>query len=271
VQSFLRSRGVSTSEAEDISQEVALRALLSGVTFTDADDLVPWACTVAWRVHIGLMRRRRARPIEVALDTDRPSFESVEEEVAARLHLLEVLGAVSRLGDRDRGLLLETLDEDRVPRASKEAGRAAVLRHRARTRLLKSLGGVAVVLGVVINRLRVGATVSLLTAATAAVILALPHGQAGHGPVATPATVAQPSVDARLVPVHPAPVPVVVSRLNRTSQPAVSAASVPPPVFIVRAGTPGSAPIGVAARTRTASDHLLCTGSFILLPHLCVG
>lgn len=143
LQAFLRSRGVSITESEDIIQEVAIRALRSGVTFTAADDLVPWACTVAWRVHICHIRRAKARPEETPLVVDMASAASVEESVAARLRMIEVTKALARLGERDRQALLDTLiTEEHTPPtlARVEAGRRAVERHRARARLMKALG-----------------------------------------------------------------------------------------------------------------------------------
>ena len=137
VDRFLRTRGVSATD--DILQEVAIRVLRSEVPFRDADDLVPWACVVAWRIYIGEYRRQR-RTREDLLIVDVASRESVEDTAASRLQLTAVLHAISTLNARDRRLLLATMTERRRCLDHREAGRAAVARYRARARLIKALG-----------------------------------------------------------------------------------------------------------------------------------
>jgi DNA-directed RNA polymerase specialized sigma24 family protein len=140
VHAFLRSRGLSESAAEDILQEIAVRALRTAVTYTCADDLVPWACTVGWRFHLGQLRKTTR---ECSPDRgDRPSTVDVEEEVISRAQMTHVIRAMSTLVESDRRALLETVVDETVTVVSpREAGRRAVARHRARARLLRAMQG----------------------------------------------------------------------------------------------------------------------------------
>jgi DNA-directed RNA polymerase specialized sigma24 family protein len=138
VRAYLVRRGVREAACEDILQEVAVRVLRSGVVFRGADDLVPWACVVVWRVHIGDYRKRQ-RGHEDALWVDLPSRESVEDAAVARMRFTEVARAIATLNDRDQSVLFATL-ADPVPWPDcSQASRAAVVRYRARVRLRECL------------------------------------------------------------------------------------------------------------------------------------
>ena len=272
LQAFLRSRGVDHAEAEEIVQEVAVRALRSAVTFTDADDLVPWGCTVAWRVHLDRRRSAQVRPTETVLLIDLPSGGSVEATVAARLQLQEVGRAISTLPNRDKQILLATLDDATPPRDSREAGRTAVARHRARARLLKSLGTVGAAIGLVLRRVR-----WLPAGAAAAVLLVVAIAQLPNGSNSGPAPVEEPFRAATGVTAPSSTsVPVVAPVAARPSPPHAPPTTAllrrPPPTVIMHVGTVNTpVEITVTKMGRRPTDHLLCTGSFILLPHVCIG
>ncbi|MHB8467223.1 MAG: RNA polymerase sigma factor [Acidimicrobiales bacterium] len=255
------------SETEDISQEVAVRALRSGVSFTDADDLVPWACTVAWRVHLGDVRKRRARLPEAELRIDPPSAQNVEDEAAGRIRMSAVSHALATLKPRDRRLLLDVLvDHEQLP--SSEASRQAVLRHRARARLLRAVGGASSALAWLLRRLRWSATVTAVAVGLAAALLtvAAPNAPRSGASRMEPGPRSPSTSLLLVVPASPAP-----------SRPATDRAAPAPRrpgpdptrTFLVKVDS-GGPPVGVARRRSRPSDHLLCTGSLVLLPNVCV-
>jgi DNA-directed RNA polymerase specialized sigma24 family protein len=135
VRGFLTRRGVPGPAAEDLCQEVAVRALRSRVRFVDADDLVPWACTVAWRVYLGDVRKSRRLVVDSQLCEGTASTD-VENEVIGRLEFEHVVAIVGHMGPVDRQILMAVLDQQ-VPVTLRraEALRLAVRRHRARARL----------------------------------------------------------------------------------------------------------------------------------------
>ncbi len=137
VQRFLRSRGLSASAAEDISQEVAERALRSQVAYTGVDDLARWAYTVAWRIRIDELRRPTVE--DAPVPAERPSPIDVEGEVLSRARMTQVMSALAGMPARDRRVLLSTVMGNTAPL---EAGHLAVARHRARIRLRRAMGEV---------------------------------------------------------------------------------------------------------------------------------
>jgi DNA-directed RNA polymerase specialized sigma24 family protein len=139
VKRYLQRRGVPTGAADDILQEVALRVLRSDVAFEGSEDLVPWACVVAWRIYVDECRKTTRRRSADEPIGDIPSGESVEDTAVARIRLAEVARAMSTLSGRDQSALLAALCGRRHWSDGQAAQRAAVVRHRARLRLLQRL------------------------------------------------------------------------------------------------------------------------------------
>lgn len=144
LEAYLIRRGVTRAEAEDIAQEVAIRAVRRQIAFHDATDLLPWVRTVARRIRIDNARLAASQHEDAgATPTDVASTQSVEDEVIARLRMSEVASAIARLPARDRQALLQTIERDaNVPPAS-----LAVVRHRARAKLLSQSDGMRAVGG----------------------------------------------------------------------------------------------------------------------------
>jgi DNA-directed RNA polymerase specialized sigma24 family protein len=273
---FLRSRGVPSDAIEDIAQEVAIRALRSRVAFEDANDLLPWACTVAWRLHIGDLRRRKARPSEAAigvLGEEIPASGSVEDEVAARLRLSQVVAAMSTLPVRDQQLLTAAAAGEGTAVEQHEARRLALLRFRARARLVRALGAGAAVVAA-LRRVRWQGVLVACTAAVAVTSLTFIHTPSAphdsvpeppavlgtallHSPVVVTTVVDRPTV----LPVH-APPRAAPARVLTTS---------PPTTVLFQVRTPAHPLVQVTSRPKRASDHLFCTGKSIVLPGLCLG
>jgi DNA-directed RNA polymerase specialized sigma24 family protein len=133
---YLASQRVQHDLAEDIVQEVALRALRGEVHFEQADDLLPWCITVARRLKVDHHRRaaRLVGPVDEAL----PDVIDVSDAAVARMRLRSLPAAFRRLSVADRTALVErpTPGADR-----REITRLAVRRHRARGRLARLLPG----------------------------------------------------------------------------------------------------------------------------------
>ncbi|MEY2567306.1 MAG: hypothetical protein QOE35_1835 [Actinomycetota bacterium] len=149
----LSARQVPHADAEDIVQEVALRALVHPEGFRTRPDLARWSWRVAWRLRIDGVRS--AAHIDASPAPDLPGPEDTARLVEGRLALDTVLAGFTRLSATDRTALFEAP----APDASRqEAVRLAVRRHRARARLTRLVGGLPTAwLGVTahLRRLRV--------------------------------------------------------------------------------------------------------------------
>jgi DNA-directed RNA polymerase specialized sigma24 family protein len=145
---YLRSRGTSAHDCEDLVQECAARLLHHQVAFSDASDLLRWCVTVARNGNVDLHRRRPNAGLELvrdlATDTD------VHREVTARLELQAVTTAWKRLSPADQRVLADAVEQAPAPPRRTDAVREYVRRNRARRRLeglLAALLGVLVGLG----------------------------------------------------------------------------------------------------------------------------
>ena len=138
LEAYLTRRGVASAEAEDIAQEVAIRAVRRQVRFHDAGDFQPWVRTVAWRIRISNVRLAAGHPGD-ADPVDVASTQSVEDEVLARLRFAEVASAIAELPARDRRALLAPIERDTGLHGTSQA----VIRHRARAKLLSRFDGPA--------------------------------------------------------------------------------------------------------------------------------
>lgn len=145
---YLRRRGASWHDIDDIVQECAVRVLSREVPFTDVDDLLAWCLTVVRNAHVDLHRGHGRLAAEDV--PDMPASVDVHEEVAARLRLDTVVAAWPQLSAADRLVLTEAAMGVPAPRGRREAVRLYVRRNRARQRLqalTAALVGVLAVLG----------------------------------------------------------------------------------------------------------------------------
>jgi DNA-directed RNA polymerase specialized sigma24 family protein len=209
---MLGSRGVDPTLAEDIVQDVALRALDKQVPFTDPDDLYRWAATTARHLHIDHLRtggRTTGDELLVAV----PDHTDVAHAAERRVALGQVWRALAVMRPREREAILDSLHE-REARSSQ----VLVRRHRARASLRKAVGGVLV--WVTAARLRAREWAPALQNASAAVVLtpALAVGTAGLFAAEAP---------------QPAPVVVRTERVAETG---------PGPGPVVRSDRVGPAP-----------------------------
>lgn len=131
---LLEKRGLTKPQAEDVCQDVAVRALASDVEFENAEDLYRWAGQVARNLHIDLLRSVSRIACDDSVLVDMQADTDVEHEVERRIALSKVLKHWLTLRPLDQAALLDGMyadgNEDRG-----EAVKLAVRRHRARQRL----------------------------------------------------------------------------------------------------------------------------------------
>lgn len=175
---LLACRGVDPLLAEDIVQDVAVRALDKQVPFTDPNDLYRWAAVAARNIHIDHMRCG-GRTTEVESLVGVPDGTDVAYAVERRVALGHVWRAIAVLRPGEREAILGTLDDDRTARTSG----ALVRRHRARATLRKAVGGMIAACGAARLRgrsfspmLRTAGAVAVLTP-----VMALDLGGGGLG------------------------------------------------------------------------------------------
>lgn len=139
--SFLRSRGAESDLVWDITQEVAARALATGVSYRCPDDLLRWATTVASNLLVDDWRAgRRHQPLD---GLDYSSAEDIAHTVERRLAWNTVMVGVAQLSAADRTALVGDLfGESSGPVDRRDSTRRAVARHRARRRLRALVGNV---------------------------------------------------------------------------------------------------------------------------------
>ena len=135
------------AEAEDVVQDVFLRALQRKRELVEIVELRPWLVRIAW--NLALDRRRRVRPdqmddlyAEGLVSADLPADQALAE--AARIR--QVLAAMERLPRREReALLLSAMDELSTAEIGVVLGRSESsvrsLLFRARTHLRQRLEG----------------------------------------------------------------------------------------------------------------------------------
>lgn len=226
---MLGSRGVDLSLAEDIVQDVALRALDKRVPFTDPDDLYRWASTTARHLHIDHLRTggRTTGDDSLLMVADGTDVAHAAER---RVALGQVWRALAVMRPREREAILDSLHE-REARSSQ----VLVRRHRARASLRKAVGGVLV--WVTAARLRMREVAPELQSAAAAVALTpvLAVGTAGLFAAEPPrpglvaAAPARAVAESRPAPSRPA-VRVVSATVRPDAAPLTKAVAVRPAV-----------------------------------------
>lgn len=130
--------GIGPDDADDLLQEVAIRAVAGPVEFVDVDDFCRWAYRVARYLAIDQARVRIAiAPIHEL--PGRLAGHGAEVETERHLDLKRTLRAVASLSLADREALLDPIrDPDAAPSRT-DAVRLAVRRHRAQARLRQIL------------------------------------------------------------------------------------------------------------------------------------
>jgi hypothetical protein len=260
---FVVSRGVAVHEVDDLTQEVALRVLRRGQRFQTAEDLRRYCFVVARNLcaDLGHLRRRTAgRVVELGFE-DKAAADRLDQ-VEDRLLLRNVAVALDELAPRDRLALAPTS----MTASPAERNRAAVARHRARTRLRALVGPLAGVLtpvGALVRRLLKGSRPVVLAPAALSLLLLV-----GTGVVSAPAPGPAPAGLGPRPAVSSGPRSAVgtggtgsASRAPRRVAPAASvtgARSSPQPSTVVRVTGPAGAHAGVATRPQKADDPLLC-------------
>lgn len=216
------ARGADPQTAEDIAQEVALRAIDRNVPFYDVDDFCGWAYRVARNLYVD-HARARGRLVGLVDIADRSDGTDLHGEVEQRLTLGHTLRALQTLDAVDQAAIVAGVNETVEP-TRKAAVRMAVRRHRARARLLRLVEGIAAFWAL----MKVGKrSVQIAPVAVAACgVLALPavikhiEGHGGPGPAGAPAA------------------PVAI--LDRSGERSTGAAAVPVPTAVPRPGGRGS-------------------------------
>jgi DNA-directed RNA polymerase specialized sigma24 family protein len=180
---LLACRGVDPVLAQDIVQDVAVRALDKRVPFTDPDDLYRWAAVAARNLHVDHLRTGgRTTEVDtlVGVPDDTDVAHAVERRVA--LHLVFRALAVMRPGERDA--ILDSLDERSPARTSG----ALVRRHRARATLKKAVGGMIAAAVAAQRKVRVVSpgvrTAAAIAIVTPVLVLDLGAGVMGAGAAA---------------------------------------------------------------------------------------
>lgn len=217
---LLEKRGLTKPQAEDVCQDVAVRALASGVEFESADDLYRWAGQVARNLHIDLLRSTSRIACDDTVLVEMQADTDVEHEVERRIALAKVLKHWLTLRPLDQAALLEGMyadgNEDRG-----EAVKLAVRRHRARARLRVLAEGLFGLTGAAALLRR---TKSLVATAPAATMVAAPVAFLLVSPVFAPPQAAGDHVTTSPV---PRVARLVVSRDQMPAQPAPAAVSRP--------------------------------------------
>ena len=150
VVAWLERRGVARDVAEDAVQEAGVRAVTVGLSCRDAEDLRRWLRVVAWRVVVDRWRREarcvRVADVEATERARSRRTSPLEDEVSGRMELEAALVAFRRLspGDREAIVAPPATGADRQAQV-----RSAVRRHRARSRLVAIMKGLAAAAGVV--------------------------------------------------------------------------------------------------------------------------
>jgi DNA-directed RNA polymerase specialized sigma24 family protein len=271
---YLRRRGCSSDDAQDITQEIGLRLLTVDVHYQSLDQLLPWCLTVARNLHID-GHRRAARYVVTDSVVDAPSHEDVPTTVEDRVRLERTLRCFALLAPGDRQAL-RPIPLGVQTRTRKEAVRDNVRRLRARQRLLRMVeGGVAALLGLLSTRTRsVKWNVAVCAVALPVALAAWSQVQRApfdplvltqDGSQSPAAAVARPS--ARTVP----PTPLAADG-QRDLVEAVGIGQRGRLANDIEVSAPGSIPVlRVVTRDSRSDDSVVCLHRLPVLDQLCVG
>jgi DNA-directed RNA polymerase specialized sigma24 family protein len=260
---YLMRLGCSRDLAEDLVQDVALRALRTRIRFTDTEDLLRWCNVVGRNLYVDHVRSISRRPQEaLADDFDRASADDLETTVEHRLQLTSVLRGVGLLSRNDRlALFTPLMDEDVEPVSRTEATRLAVRRHRARGRLRAVLKTAVVLLGGCWTQLRSwlrpGPSVALALTGVSFLVVSVLPSTAPETTASAPAKTTQAVVQAAETHALRMPRSRASNALRRRVSTPVAAASPQPDVSVELADTGFGARSGTSARK---GRELACVG-----------
>lgn len=281
LRALLFRRGLDQASAEDVVQEVALRALAGRVTYTSAKDLLRWAGPVACNLHVDLLRQR-ARLQDGGVTADHPASNDVAGEVADRMELQRAFRGLAALRPADREAIMEVVTAEPVPpRNRKEAVRLAVRRHRARSRLALVMEQLAAwTFGAAwLRRSSRAATVAIAAVPIAALplVLAIQPGEAApEVPVRTPVTESAQvrTVHSGLAPAEPARADTTTRRaparrapVREAVRPRATATPTPHTLEVMPADDTG---VQVGSDDRRPDDKTVCARNLPYLPDICV-
>jgi DNA-directed RNA polymerase specialized sigma24 family protein len=279
----LRGNGVPPDDIDDIVQDVATRALHQGVRFTSADDLLPWAITVARRRAIDSWRRERGAIAVLGEAEGLAADDDVARQVEGRLQLAAVRTAWTSLTPEDQQALAANTVEGL---ARRDAVRLNVRRHRARARLAALVEGVAVIAAWLRRKLpltrRLGVTpAGLVVVTVAAVIVPLLWVTSGSGTDHDGASSVEPA--SKVVLRHSTPTPknaagthqasrarIIVGQIGRLRRP-TSSADLPPINLFINDPRTKKSVAGIGSHQRAPHEPLLCVRPAHGVPNLCLG
>jgi DNA-directed RNA polymerase specialized sigma24 family protein len=269
---YLRARGSTPQDTEDVMQECALRVLHARPTFVDAPDLVRWCIPVVRNLTVDLYRRdRRETPVERL--PDRPGRGDVADDVSHSLELGRVLLALQQLRPADRDAIVSHVEQDTPGDVDRKAAvRRNVQRHRARQRLLARLAGI---LGVIWGLTRRSARVSAPVLLPAALALGVAAGSFGAvHPLRHPETPVMHLRDDRVTPAQHSSGAgrmtrdVALSDRRQRSAPAVS--SRPYAARVAAAEAPTGDGIVITRKHKDARAPLVCAQGGAGRPSVCI-
>ena len=275
---YLRARGVTGPDVDDIVQEVAVRAMAHEVEYLDADDLTAWCLVVARNLHTDAARRARSTSDLDDLQST-PGSVNVETLIEHRVAVTRLLHALSSLPADDLAVLFA--DRSAPGSLSKlESTRLAVRRHRIRARLAKLVAGLLGLAGALgLRGPRIKAVLLAPALASAGFLIAviaigvLPYAVAqppAQGSIPRSAPIGRPT--SRLADQRQAP----VAQGARRTHPHPSTR--PRPVDdqasrqrLVAVNPGGHHPVYIDRQPAAPSDHLLCLDHVPVLGGGCVG
>ena len=284
----LAARGVAAVDREDIVQEVAARALASGVEFASAERFAAWATTVARNLHIESLRRKERLQARMPL-LARQELDA-DAELEARLDVAVAATFVTALSRSERQALLSETDGVRQPSAF------YVQRHRLRQKLLGAMEGIGAFWAGLTRRFRLpfsgtgsggsAATQAAAVLAPVAAACALLLGQAtiDRSRPAPPPTAAAPAARGQAAPAASSPA-APVSPSDDMHGPASRSAHradderrtggdenprFPWPERSVEAGPEGQE-VTVEVENRRGPQPLWCVEDVGVVPDRCVG
>lgn len=132
LQAMLRRKGLSDWLVEDVVQETGCRLIRMWNQVDRAKPLWPLVTTIALN-HLRDETRKGSWKELIGVVPDSPSGENVESRGIARLELRELGGAMSRLNDSQRSVLIAEVTD--APSSGADPSAIRMLRMRARKRL----------------------------------------------------------------------------------------------------------------------------------------
>lgn len=199
---YLRSRGASSHDAEDIAQAVALKVLAETRPIRN---LTAWALTAARNMHVDLQRKASR---DGAVGNGPPPSPDPADVACSRDECERSLAAIAAWQEEDRRVLVQAVNRIRLAEDRRAATRRHVRVHRLRRRLHSEVDGplaglIAAFAAIIPRRRGVGLAALPLAIMTPMLMLpslAKPGGGEPSKPVQTPsAAIRPPSVTSEVL------------------------------------------------------------------------